>query len=53
MYAIRSYYVSLLEHYHNGVLSLETIVKRTSHAVAERYQIKERGYLREGSYNFV
>lgn len=42
--------LSLLEHYHNGVLSLETIVKRTSHAVAERYQIKERGYLREGYF---
>ncbi len=41
---------SLLEHYHNGILSLETIVKRTSHAVAERYQIKERGYLREGYF---
>ncbi len=42
--------VSLLEHYHNGIFSLETIVKRTSHAVAERYQIKDRGYLREGYY---
>lgn len=42
--------VSLLEHYHNGIFSLETIVKRTSHAVAERYQIKERGYLREGYF---
>lgn len=40
--------LSLLEHYHNGILDLTTIVKRTSHAVAERYQIKERGYLREG-----
>lgn len=42
--------LSLLEHYHNGVFSLETIVKRTSHAVAERYQIKERGYIREGYF---
>ena len=42
--------LSLLEHYHNGQLSLETIVKRTSHAVAERYQIAERGYLREGYF---
>lgn len=40
--------LSLLEHYHNGILDLTTIVKRTSHAVAERYQLKERGYLREG-----
>ena len=42
--------VSLLEHYHNGIFSLETIVKRTSHAVAERYQISERGYIREGYF---
>ncbi|MDD2843174.1 MAG: amidohydrolase family protein, partial [Tolumonas sp.] len=42
--------VSLLEHYHNGIFSLETIVKRTSHAVAERYQIRERGYIREGYF---
>ncbi|GLP97987.1 dihydroorotase [Paraferrimonas sedimenticola] len=40
--------LSLLEHYHNGIFSLEKIVEKTSHAVAERYQVKERGYLREG-----
>ncbi len=40
--------VSVLEHYHNGNFSLEKIVQKTSHAVAERYQVKERGYLREG-----
>ncbi len=39
---------SLFEHYHAGELSLETIVQKTSHAVAERYNLKERGYLREG-----
>ena len=39
---------SLLEHYHNGMFSLELIVEKTSHAVAELYQIKERGYIREG-----
>lgn len=42
--------LSVLEHYHNGIFSLETIVKRTSHAVAERYQIKDRGYIREGYF---
>ncbi|MBL4583249.1 MAG: dihydroorotase [Pseudomonadales bacterium] len=39
---------SLLEHYHNGLFSLELIVEKTSHAVAQRFQIKERGYIREG-----
>lgn len=39
---------SLFEHYHNGDLSLETIVQKTSHAVAERFNLKDRGYLREG-----
>ena len=42
--------LSLLEHVHDGVLDLPTIVKHTSHAVAERYQIRDRGYLREGYY---
>lgn len=40
--------VSVLEHYHRGNFSLEKIVQKTSHAVAERYQVKDRGYLREG-----
>ena len=30
---------ALLELYHNGVFTLETIVKKTSHAVAERFQV--------------
>lgn len=38
----------LFEFYHQGVFSLETIVRKTSHAVADRYQIAERGYIREG-----
>ncbi|WP_375057965.1 dihydroorotase [Zobellella sp. DQSA1] len=40
----------LMEFYHKGIFSLETIVRKTSHAVAERYQIKERGYIREGYF---
>ncbi|WP_417349046.1 dihydroorotase [Ferrimonas sp.] len=40
--------LSLLEHVHDGVLSLESVVQKTSHAVAERFNLKERGYLREG-----
>ncbi|MGL5451790.1 MAG: dihydroorotase [Aeromonas sp.] len=41
---------ALLELYHNGVFTLETIVKKTSHAVAERFQVQDRGYIREGYY---
>ena len=39
---------ALLELYHNGMLSLELIVEKTSHAVAQCFKIKERGYIREG-----
>ncbi|MBY6095437.1 dihydroorotase [Ferrimonas balearica] len=42
--------LSLFEHYHNGDLSLDTIVQKTSHAVAERFNLKDRGYLREGYF---
>jgi dihydroorotase len=41
---------ALLELYHHGKLSLEKIVEKTSHHVAEIYRIKERGYIREGYY---
>jgi len=39
---------SLLEHYQDGILSLELIAQKTSHAVADIFNIKERGYIREG-----
>jgi dihydroorotase len=39
---------ALLELYHDGVLSLELIVEKTSHAVAQCFQIKDRGFIREG-----
>ncbi len=38
----------LLEHYHQGRLSLATIVEKTSHNVARRFRIVERGFIREG-----
>ena len=41
---------ALLEFYHENKMSLEMIVKKTSHNVAEIYKIKERGYIREGYY---
>ncbi|MGI9343891.1 MAG: dihydroorotase [Gammaproteobacteria bacterium] len=40
--------LSLFEHYHDERLSLETIVRKTSHAVAEMFAIKDRGFIREG-----
>ena len=40
----------LMDFYHDGILSLETIVEKTSHNVAKRFQVKDRGYIREGYY---
>ncbi|MGB1309880.1 MAG: dihydroorotase [Leucothrix sp.] len=39
---------AILEHYQDQIVSLECIVEKTSHAVAERFAIKDRGYIREG-----
>lgn len=39
---------TVLEHYHDGIFTLEFIVEKTSHAVAQMFDIKERGYIREG-----
>lgn len=40
--------LALLENYHDGIFSLEFIVEKTSHAVAQLFSIEERGYIREG-----
>jgi dihydroorotase len=43
--------LQLMLHYHSvGKISLEKIVEKTSHAVATCFQIKERGFLREGYF---
>ncbi len=42
--------LALLDLYHRKKISLETIVQKTSHHVAELFQIEKRGYLREGYY---
>ncbi|CAD5376193.1 Dihydroorotase [Pseudomonas sp. OF001] len=39
---------ALLELVADGLLPLTTLVEKTSHAVAERFCIEQRGYLREG-----
>ncbi|WP_298351594.1 dihydroorotase [Runella sp.] len=40
----------MLELFHQGKISIEKLVEKTSHHVAEIYRIKERGYIREGYY---
>jgi dihydroorotase len=40
--------LTLLEHCHDHRLSLETVVRKTSHAPAELFGISDRGFLREG-----
>ncbi len=43
--------LSLMLYYQqSGKISLEKIVEKMSHAVADCFQIKERGYIREGYY---
>ena len=42
--------VAMLEHYHNGKISIEKIVEKMSHAVADCFHIKERGFIKEGFY---
>ena len=40
----------LMDFYHQNILSLETIVEKTTHNVAKRFQVKDRGFIREGYY---
>ena len=40
----------MLHYYKQGKISLEKIVQKMSHAVAECFQIKDRGYIREGYF---
>ena len=40
----------MLDHYHDGRISLEQIADKMCHKVAELFRIKERGYIREGYY---
>ena len=41
---------ALLEMYHRRIFTLEQVVEKTSHHVAEAYRIMDRGYIREGNY---
>ncbi len=40
----------MLQHHHAGNISLEKISEKMCHAVADCFQIPERGYIREGYY---
>jgi dihydroorotase len=43
--------ISLMLHYYKqGKISLEKIAEKMSHAVADCFQIKDRGYIREGYF---
>ncbi|RSE32738.1 dihydroorotase [Acinetobacter junii] len=39
---------ALMELVADGLLSIETMVRKTSHQVADLFKIKDRGYIREG-----
>jgi dihydroorotase len=41
-------FVSLLEHVHDGTLTLAQVAEKTAHGPARLFNVKERGYLREG-----
>jgi dihydroorotase len=43
-------FVSMLEFYHNGKLSLEKIAEKMCHAPADCFKVKERGYIRKGYF---
>ncbi len=41
---------AMLEKYHEGIISLEKIVEKMCHNPAKLFQIKNRGYVKEGYY---
>ena len=42
--------VAMLEFYHQGMISLETIVQKMCHNPAKLFQVEHRGFLREGYF---
>jgi len=40
--------IALLEHYHDGLFPLPLVAEKTAHAPARLFQLKDRGYIREG-----
>lgn len=41
---------ALLDLYHQGKISLEKIVEKSAHAVADLFDVEKRGYIKEGYY---
>ena len=41
---------ALLDLYHQGIFSLEKIAEKTAHAVADLFEVEDRGYIREGQF---
>jgi len=48
MPVIQSALPAVLEHFHSGALSLETIAAKIAHNPARIFSVKERGFIREG-----
>jgi dihydroorotase len=48
MPVIQSALPEILEHFHSGLLSLETIASKIAHTPARIFSIKDRGFIREG-----
>lgn len=48
MPVIQSALPSILEHFHSGMLPLETIAAKIAHTPARIFSIKDRGFIREG-----
>lgn len=42
--------VAMLEHYHNGKISLEKIVEKMCHNPAILFQVEKRGFIKEGYF---
>jgi len=42
--------VAMLEMYHDGKISLERIVEKMSHAVADCFRIEDRGFIKAGQF---
>ena len=42
--------LSLVEHVRVGNMNIETVVKKTAHGPADLFNLKDRGYLREGYF---
>ena len=42
--------ISMLQYVHDGIFSLDKVVSKMCHTPADIFQIKDRGYIREGYY---